>query len=145
MGRFWVLPSVAKQKVNVYQGFRLFVILHNVCFMVCNASISGTFCTNFSLRVCIELMYFSCYWQHFLLLPSILLRTLCKHSFHLFTATHQPKAAGSCGSRQGHASMTSARCSQKSKSYILKISFQNLPCSILRQAVRPALSQCHKE
>ena len=86
LGRFWVLPSVAKREASVYQGFRLFVILHNVCFMVYNASISGTSCTNFSPRAYIELMFFSCYWQHFLLLPSTLLRTLCKHSFHLLTA-----------------------------------------------------------
>ncbi len=81
-------PCFAKGalEASVYQGFQLFVILHNVCFMVCNASISGTSCTNFSPRAYIELMFFSCYWQHFLLLPSTLLRTLCKHSFHLLTA-----------------------------------------------------------
>ena len=54
-------PCFAKgaQKASVfYQGFRLFVILHNVCFMVCIASISGTFYMNFSLSALIELVFF---------------------------------------------------------------------------------------
>lgn len=76
-----LLSSVARLEASVYQVFRLFVILHNVCFTVCNASISGTSCTNFSSRAFIKLTFFSYYWQHFLLLPSTLLRALCKHSF----------------------------------------------------------------
>ncbi len=46
-------------KTSVYQGFRLSVILHNVCFMACNASISGTFYMNFSLSALIEHVFFS--------------------------------------------------------------------------------------
>jgi hypothetical protein len=53
-----VLPSVAKLEASVYQGFQLFMILHNVYFIVCNASISGTFCINFSSCVFIELTFF---------------------------------------------------------------------------------------
>lgn len=35
-----------------------FIILHNVCFMVCNASVSGTFCMKFSLSVLSNLRSF---------------------------------------------------------------------------------------
>ena len=52
------MPSVAKLEASVYQVFRLFVILHNVCFMVCIASISGTFYMNFSLSALIKLVFF---------------------------------------------------------------------------------------
>jgi len=53
-----VLPSVANLEASVYQGFQLFIILHNVCFMVCNASVSGTFCMKFSLSVLSNLRSF---------------------------------------------------------------------------------------
>ena len=54
-------PCFAKgaQKSSVYRGFQLFVILYNVCFMVCNASISGTSYMNFSLSAPAERVFFS--------------------------------------------------------------------------------------
>ncbi len=60
-----LLPSVAKLKASIYQCFRLFAIFHNICFMVCNASISGIFYISFFSNIFGELMFFLWYWQHF--------------------------------------------------------------------------------
>ena len=50
-----VLPSWKPVFIR-FSGF--FTILHNVCFMVCNTSISGTFYMNLSLSILAKHMFF---------------------------------------------------------------------------------------